>query len=76
MVCREEMKIPFDTEGITSSCPVADAGIKNIEECGDCQHFIETDGFDVICSYGSRNIVSWEAVKLVQDRYEEPEQEE
>ena len=45
------MKIPFDTEGITSSCPVADAGIATKEECEDCEYLFELDGFDVICDY-------------------------
>ena len=45
------MKIEFDTEGITSSCPVAGAEIATLGECVDCMNFIEMDGFDVICNY-------------------------
>lgn len=45
------MKIPFDTEGTTGSCPLADAGQATYQECRYCRYFIEQDGFDIICNY-------------------------
>ena len=44
--------ITFDTENVTSSCPLSDAGLATREECQDCDYFVEADGFDVICRCG------------------------
>ena len=57
------MKISFDTEGITSSCPVADAGMACDEECRDCEYLVEFDGFDVICNYEEPQPIKYKVVK-------------
>ena len=45
------MRKQFDTEGTTTDCPIADAGIATLGQCYDCHHFIEMDGFDVVCGH-------------------------
>ena len=32
-------KILFDTNGITTSCPISDIGVASISECGECDWF-------------------------------------
>lgn len=46
------MKIIFDTEGVSMDCPVADMGLTTLPECQDCEHILEMDGANVICTRG------------------------
>ena len=65
------MKIPFDTEGITSSCPVADAGIATFEECKDCDYFGGSSHFEVECSYKeAQQEETWTKVKFDTEKYD------
>ena len=43
------MKVTFDTEGVTMECP--EKGLATSADCWDCLYFVESEGFDVICSY-------------------------
>jgi len=43
-------RVQFDTHGVTTDCPLMGAGLATSADCQDCVHFMEMDGFEVVCS--------------------------